>query len=333
MTRFVLLLVLLLGSVAIEVGHAAESYVHALPLSSTSVTPGWLQIHPSNPTNDSVAASYDFVITPPDATGDLAVTFYFTEKEGGFLKLYWKGEKTAETLCDNLYENVGMPNQRTVLIPKSIVGTGGMLTILSDADTTGITKVEWNWVSQATVDVTDPLSVPALLRAGNQPLRAEEVSGDAPVPVADRVQGHAVQAIIQDEAVRIEQGADFIVNLESVPPLARIEAQLLGVPLHRNIAVWVNGVPINQLALDVPDLSDPGYIPGTTTSNPLYIGWRKGTVFIPASALRVGENRFSFNWLEIDSAETTATPLALKNFFLQLNFDAPAAPIFTPDQP
>ena len=329
MSRFALLLALLLGSVAM-VANAGESYVHNLPLPAHVTAPEWLQIREPDPAVASTFASWEFGIKAPENTGDLAVTFYFTEKEGGFLKLYWQGATEAETLCDNLYDGVVMPNQKTILIPKSVIHSGGTLTVLSGTSDTGIQRVEWNWVTPTTIAVVDTATTPALLRAGNQPLRAEEISGNEPVPTSDRIHGNAVSAVIQEEPVRIEQGVEFLASLEAVPPLARIEVQLLGVPLNRNIAVWINGVPVNQLSLDVPDLSDPGYLPPTETSAPVYIGWRKGTVFVPASALREGENLFRFAWIENDPTASVTTPLALKNFFLQLNFDAaPTVPTAT----
>lgn len=330
MTRFALLLALLLGSLASATGIAGESFVHALPLPTTVTAPEWLQVRQPDPAAASTFASWEFAIKAPTQSGDLAVTFYFTEKEGGFLRLYWQGAAEAETLCDNLYEGITMPNQRTILIPKSIIGLGGTLTVLAGTSDAGISRVEWNWVTKATVDVADGASAPALLRAGSQPLRAEDVSGDEAVPTTDRIRGQAVAAVIQESPVRIETGVDFIAALESVPPLARIEVQLLGVPLDRNIAVWINGIPVNQLSLDVPDLSDAGYLPQPQGGSPTYTGWRKGTVFVPASALHTGENVFRFAWMEPDAASSTMLPLALKNFFLQLNFDAPVAPAPTP---
>lgn len=308
------------------VANAGESYVHNLPLPSNLTAPEWLQIRQPDPAVASTFASWEFAIKAPENTGDLAVTFYFTEKEGGFLKLYWQGATEAETLCDNLYDGVIMPNQKTILIPKSVLHSGGTLTILAGTSDADIQRVEWNWVTHTTIAVADAASAPALLRAGNQPLRAEEISGNAPEPSTDRIHGNAVSAVIQEEPIRIEQGVEFVAALESVPPLARIEVQLLGVPLDRNVAVWINGVPVNQLSLDVPDLSDPGYLPPTETSAPVYIGWRKGTLFVPASALHTGDNQFRFEWLENDPTASVTTPLALKNFFLQLNFEAATAP-------
>lgn len=331
MTRSVLLLALLLWGTANLAGIAGESFVHALPAATNSPTPTWLKIHEPDELSAATFATWGFDITPPEGSGDLAVTFYFTEKEGSFLRVYWQGSTNALTLCDNLYEGVAMPNQRTLLIPKSVLGTGGKLSVMAGTDEAAIQRIEWNWVTQATVAVTDAANSPALFRSGNQALRAEEVSGDDRVPANDQVRGSSVAAVLQDEPIRIEYGIDFVASLESVPPLARIEVQLLGVPLDRNIAVWVNGVPVNQLSLDVPDLADPGYLPqpprpdGTPTL-PAYSGWRKGTVFIPATALREGENQFRFTWLEPDATTGIVRPLALKNFFLQLNFDASTAP-------
>lgn len=309
------------------VSHAGDSYSFLLPPQHPESLPEWIQVHQPDPAIASTFASWEFAIKAPEGSGDLAVTFCFTEKEGSFLKVYWQGATEAVTLCDTLYEGVAMPNQRTLLIPKSVIGSGGTLTVLAGTSDAGISSVEWSWVTPATVGLAGPgASAPSLLRAGSQALRAEEVSGNALQPSGDQIVGNTVAAVLQDEPIRIEQGVTFVASLEEVPPLARVEVQLLGVPLNRNLALWVNGVPVNQVSLDVPDLLTPGYTPAFgPNGKAFYTGWRKGTVFLPASVLHTGENFFRFDWVEPDATESTPTPLALKNFYLQLNFESASA--------
>jgi hypothetical protein len=330
------LLAILLWSLLAPMGRAALSYVQDLPFQPSDTLPEWLQVRaPEAPVDNDVPsfASSEFLIKAPAGTGDLAVTLYFTEVDGGSLRVFWQGtgqgSSQAVTLSDNLYEDVAMPNQRTLLIPKSIIGTGGVLTIQASSSDAGISRIEWNWVSMVNVATTDPAAVPALLRTGNQMLRTEDVTGDPPPPSADRIQSKTIAAVIRQEPIRIEEGVDFTATIVAAPTLARMEVQLLGVPLDRNVAFWINGTAVNQVALEAPNLADAGYqwqvnqSDSTASPKAIYVGWRKGTVLIPAQMLIAGENHFHFQWVESPDPAAPVSPLALKDFIVQLSYDTP----------
>ena len=48
----------------------------------------------------------------------------------------------------------------------------------------------------------------------------------------------------------------------------------------------------------------------------MYIGWRKGVIYLPAGVLNAGDNDFQF---AVKDA-TASTPLAVKDLLLQLNY-------------
>lgn len=335
MRRAPLLLAILFWCISTFVVRASISYVQDLPFQPSDTLPSWLQVNaPDLAANSDPSgfASNEFIITAPPGTGDLAVTLFFTEIDGGSLRVFWQGNgqnaSQAVTLCDNLYEGVAMPNQRTLLIPKSIIGTGGTLTIQASSPDADISRIEWTWVTMVSVASTDPEGAPALLRTGNQLLRAEEITGDPPAPASDRIQSKTIAAIIRQEPIRIEGGVDFTATLVAVPSLGRLDVKLLGVPLDRNVTFWVNGVLVNQVSLEAPNLADAGYqwMPGASGKGDLkavYVGWRKGTALIPGSALVEGENHFQFLWAESTDSAADSPTLALKDFILQLSYDVP----------
>jgi hypothetical protein len=318
------LLGLVLLGLSTLVATAGNTFVLNIP--NTADLPAWLQIKNNEQSAELDFSTLDFTLTPPDTTADLAVTFYFTETEGGALRVFWQGDgKKAETLSDNLYEGVAMANQRTLLISKTTIGSGGTLTVQVTNSAVAVTRIEWSWVTPTTVVTADKAATPSLFRIGNQSLQAADVSGDAPAATpADKVRGNVVSAIIHQNPIRIDEATDFIATLEATPRYGRIEVQLLGVPLNRNIAVWINNIPVNQLSLDTPDLNSSGYTLTSTRdgspAQPVYTGWRKGSILLPSNILQAGENHFRFVWIENDST-AASVPLALKNFNIQLNYD------------
>src|SRR5258708_6453228 len=69
-----------------------------LPFGANQATPAWLG-HPETP--PTAFARLDLPITPPEAGATLLVTVFFQEKEGGFLRVTWRGTGGAQTLSDN----------------------------------------------------------------------------------------------------------------------------------------------------------------------------------------------------------------------------------------
>src|ERR1700722_6742938 len=110
MKSFLLTLCFLYAMPVAKADDSERNFTYDLSQSGTSQPlPNWMTGQPS--ALPSSHASVSFPITPPADNSDLAVTFYFTEVAGGFLRVYWAGSKTSETLSDNLYEGIAMPNQ------------------------------------------------------------------------------------------------------------------------------------------------------------------------------------------------------------------------------
>jgi hypothetical protein len=277
-------------------------------------------------------ATINFQIVPPAGNSDLAVTFYFTETPGGFLRVYWTGVQGGEMLSDNLFEGIGMPNQRTLLIKRGTLSTPGTLTVQSSETSLYLSRIHWEWVEPSTVSLADAAKQAALVTAAGAIFGEGEVNGAPLLPPPDQVGKSVVTANLTDKPERIEKGVEFIATLQGVPQYARLEVKMSGVPLDKPVQLWVNGAQAGEVSMEVPDLNDPGYR-AAAGAPPVYIGWRKGVIYLPAGALKLGDNQFQF---AVKDA-TAVTPLAVKDLQLQLKYEyntantPTAAPSEAPD--
>ena len=61
---------------------------------------------------------------------DLALTVVFQEEMGAFLSVYWENALgKRELLAPNLFENIGLANQRTLLINRPTMGGPGKVVL------------------------------------------------------------------------------------------------------------------------------------------------------------------------------------------------------------
>ncbi len=301
-----------------------------LPLLPNQATPSWLGQPETPPT---LFATLNLPILTPDANASLLVTVYFQEKQGGFLRVVWNGTQGAQLLSENLYEDIGMANQRSLLIsPATLVGDG-ILTLQCGDSTLGIQRIKLEWLANKTElvspDVPDVLVTPSV--GPTQP--GLNLNGQAnPAQPAAWV-GQIVNVPISDEAERIEQGVEFSVDLDKVPVSARLALKETGLPLGQRLVVWINEKRAGTITPTVPDLLDDGFLTLESATDS-YIGWRDGSFYVPVSLLQTGVNTVQFSQ-EDDAASTpenttapaagTTSPLAVKGLVLQLNYQPPQA--------
>lgn len=284
--------------------------------------PSWMGGQPV--ASPAAHATISFPIAPPRGDSDLAVTVYFTETQGGFLRVYWAGEQSSEMLSDNLYEGIGMANQRTLLIKRSSLSSTGTLNIQSSEPSLNISRIHWEWVEPGTVSLAGAAKQTALVNATGTALPDTEVNGAPALPKPDQVGDYVVTATLTEKPERIEGGVEFVATLQQGPQYARLEVQMAGVPIGKPVKLWINNTAAGEVPLAVPDLNDPGYqAPVSAGAAPVYIGWRKGVVYVPAALLKPGENHFQFS---VEDA-TAETPIAIKDLQLQLKYDGkPSVP-------
>jgi hypothetical protein len=299
-----------------------------LPIPVNQATPAWLG-HPVSPAN--VFATLDLPILTPDTSASLLVTAYFQEKDSGFLRVVWNGTQGAEVLSQNLYENIGMSNQRSILIPAAMLVGDGTLEFQSGDTNLNVSKIRLEWLANK-VGLVSPEVHDVTVTAGDGTTQlSEDVDGQPPAKTQAMWEDQVVNVPLTDSAVRIEAGVDFSVDLDKVPGVARVALKEAGLPMGQHLVVWVNGQRAGMISPSVPDLLDDGYSSDTSGVSS-YSGWRDGSFYVPTSLLQEGVNSVAFS-SEGDIPSTTPpprgdqnasdSPLAVKNLAIQLSYEAP----------
>jgi len=141
------------------------------------------------------------------------------------------------------------------------------------------------------------------------------------------------RAILEAEPVRLATESDpegiqtvhFEFNLESEPLLAMVTFYVLAADPTAPLLAWANDEPVGAVAMQLPDLADPGY---SGVSRPLermrfqYAGWIRCQKVIPAKTLRAGKNTFSLQ-LPGEAASSVVLrkiELQLKNHWQKLDY-------------
>lgn len=299
-----------------------------LPIPANLATPIWLG-HPDIPAN--ALAALNVPILTPDTNASLLVTVYFQEKQGGFMRVVWKGTQGAQLLSDNFYEDIGMANQRSLLISPAMLVGDGILTFQCGDSTLGIQRIKLEWLENknglVSPEVHDLLVTPA---TGPTQL-AQSLNGQPNPAQPGAWQDQIVTVPISDQALRIEQGVEFSVDLDKVPGSARMALKEAGLPLSKQLVVWINQKRAGTITPAVPDLLDAGFLTDEKASTS-YVGWRDGSFYVPVSLLKTGVNTLQFS-AEADAAlalgnavasdAATEPPLAIKAVVMQLNYQPP----------
>jgi hypothetical protein len=287
----------------------ADTFVFDPTTSSRVEIPAWMSDRPVAVAKDR--AELSFPVTPGAEDNDLALTVVFNEESGSYLSVFWQPENgDRELLCDNLIENIGLPNQRTLLINRPTMGGPGKIILQSSTQFLNVIRVRIDWVRPGVVRLVDSVPNGALVMNGGKMFAPEEVDGSRLTAIADSWEGKILTTSITDSAERIENGVAFPVTVPAHLKRARMEVMVNGLPLSGSLQVWLNGKAVGTLSFEVPDLTDPGY---GEQNNDQFVGWRKGVLFLPPTRLVVGDNQFQFEG-------PAGTPIAIRDFLLQVQY-------------
>jgi hypothetical protein len=287
---------------------SADTFVFDPTTNSRLDLPGWMNDRPVAVPKDR--AELSFPVTPSTEDNDVALTVVFNEEPAAYLSVFWQPEQgDRELLCGNLMENIGLPNQRTLLINRPTMGGPGKIILQSSTQFLNVIRVRIDWVRPGVVRLVDSVPNGALVMNGGKMFAPEEVDGSQLTAIADSWEGKILTTSITDGAERIENGIVFPVAIPSRLKRARIEVMVNGLPLNGSLKVWLNGQVVGALAFEIPDLTDPGY----GESNEQFVGWRKGVLLLPSSRLFVGDNQFQFEG-------PAGTPIAIRDFLLQVQY-------------
>jgi hypothetical protein len=297
-----------------------------LPIPANQATPTWLG-HPDTPTTTTFA-TLNLPIFTPDPDASLLVTVYFQETEGGFMRIVWQGTLGSQVLSDNFYEDIGMANQRSLLISPTTLAGDGVLTFQCGDSTLGIQRIKLEWLENKNGLVSPSVQDLLVTPATGPTQSSQSLNGQANPTEPGAWQDQLVTVPMTDKALRIEQGVEFSVDLDQVPGSARLALKEAGLPLGKHLVVWINQQRAGTITPAVPDLLDDGFLTDENASTN-YVGWRDGSFYVPVSFLKEGVNTLQLSD-EDDAALTLGNggasdtgqepPLAIKAMVLQLNY-------------
>jgi len=291
----------------------ADSFTFDLRATGRLEFPAWIPDRPlAYPKSQAELA---FPVVPGADDDDLAITVVFQEEMGGFLSVYWESALgKRQLLAPNLFENIGLPNQRTLLINRPTMGGPGKVVLKSSQSVLNILRVRLDWARPGVVRLVDNIPNGALVTTGGKMFAPEEVDGSPLTPIADSWEGRILTTSVSDQAERIEKGIDFSVSVPTKVSRVRLEVLVNGLRLDQTLSLWLNGAVVGTLALEVPDLTDPGYEKGGDGTMQ-FTGWRKGLLILSGDHLPVGENHFQFQ-------APPGAQVAIRDFLLQLEYAA-----------
>jgi hypothetical protein len=291
----------------------ADSFTFDLRATGRLEFPAWIPDRPLAVPKSQ--AELSFPVVPGSDDDDLAVTVVFQEEIGGFLSVYWESALgKRQLLAPNLFENIGLLNQRTLLINRPTMGGPGKVVLKSSQSVLNVLRVRLDWARPGVVRLVDNVPNGALVTTGGKMFAPEEVDGSPLTPIADSWEGKILTTSVTDQAERIENGVEFSVSVPNKVARVRLEVLVNGLRLDQTLILWLNGTAVGTLALEVPDLTDPGYEKGNDGTMH-FTGWRKGVFILTGAQLPVGENHFQFQ-------TPPGAEVAIRDFLLQLEYAA-----------
>ena len=289
----------------------ADAFTFDLMTPGHLIFPSWMPERPLASPKEH--AELSFPIIPVAQDDDLVLTVVFNDQVGNYLSVYWEDQDgQRRLLCPNLFENIGLPNQRTLLISRPMMGGPGKIILQSSESVLNVIRVRLDWARPGVVRLVDGVPNGSLVTTGGKMFAPEEVDGTPLTPIADSWEGQILTTSVTEHAERIENGVDFQVTVPSEVTRARVEVMVNGLPLKDSLTLWLNGQQAGTMAMEVPDLTDPGFShsadPGSS-----FIGWRKGVLYLTADKLRVGEDNFQFQG-------PANVAVAIRDFLLQVEY-------------
>jgi hypothetical protein len=277
------------------------------------VFPSWMPERPLASPKEHAELSFPVIPGPDD--DDLVLTVVFNDQIGSYLSVYWVDEEgQRRLLCANLFESIGLPNQRTLLVNRPMMGGPGKIVLQSSESVLNVIRVRLDWARPGVVRLVDGEPNGALVTTGGKMFAPEEVDGTTLTPIADSWEGRILTTSITEHPERIENGVDFQVTVPTKVSRARVEVMINGLPMNESLTLWLNRQAVGTLAVEVPDLTDPGF-GGSDRQGPSFIGWRKGVLYLTGDKLPAGENHFQFQG-------PANVAVAIRDFLLQVEYAA-----------
>jgi len=256
-------------------------------------------------------------IRPPPGQSRLAVTLVFEETQGGFARLIWQGPGRAVTICGNLYEGAAPLHARTLLLDRETLGGPGQLTLEATGTRPVLARAELSWVEPLVLAASGWTPPGLYLAPSGKLFPADELHGQGRRAPQDEPKGRIMDAVLDAGPVKVrpESPVRFVAPMAAVPSHARLEAQVAGLGPGEEPGLWINGRPLPAVAVELPELDDPGYRWLAGGAGLAYGGWRTVAAHVPPGWLVAGENQL--DWI----CSPGSSGMTIRQLRLQAGYD------------
>ncbi|MEO8204740.1 MAG: hypothetical protein ABI615_01070 [Chthoniobacterales bacterium] len=308
------MLLLLTGSLFAE-----PSYTFNLTAQAQSPLPGWLDALARTKDDATGVETLSIPITPPPNSQHLAVTLIYREKQHEKLTVRWQahGDSKPFTLTKETSEELnGVKNQKTLILEKALIDTGGTLLIDYSSQEIAPSKIALDWVEPNTILAQNQEEAPALISSSGKQITTQALAGIPFVAEEDKIGSNVVDATLIGKAESFDEPLQVEATLDAPVQGARIAASIIGVPFNVGVSIYVNDHHVGEMQMETPGLDDPGY--DFEDGNPVYAGWRKGTIIVPRSYFKQNENKISFVPTSADQEAVAADFFYIRDARIQL---------------
>jgi hypothetical protein len=241
-------------------------------------------------------------LSSQDEIGCFALTVLFDDNGDGGPVVEWTPKGGSRTLLSAGLGDTGVAlgiNARTLLLPESMTLDGGTINVSFAGRFARLRSVTLRPARNLAVASLFTGDTPALITPEGSALSDKAVSGESPVPqTGDLTEGRVVSAELSAAPVRLDtpdggNATEFVVPVTELPAGAVLAAEIGGLDPSSWIEISVNGVVRGALAPSRIPLTAPEAIL-TPDGRLLLAGWHSGSLFLPASLWKSGENSITF---------------------------------------
>lgn len=252
------------------------------------------------------------------------LTVVFEDTEDGGPIVEWR---SAGGITTRLSEGLGESEEalglhaRTIVLPDAMTRDGGAVVVSMPWRIEGLVSASLRPARDATVAVPGARSQPGLVGRAGLAIESEELEGREVLPMPGDVrEGSLVEAELSAGIEFLDGDVEWRVPIEGGVEGAMIVCEVLGLEPSDRLELVVNSVAAGELHAAAFRLDDPEVTPEPGGDLRL-AGWRKHSLYFPASLLRTGENSILLRRRPPTQAGPgSLQPVALKNTFLHLRF-------------
>jgi hypothetical protein len=293
---------------------AGDPLVLDLPLHTETELPAWISVQ--NDEGGESFALWSAHISPVHPEFSLAVTIYSEGTDSGFLRVFWQGNTREEMVASNILENTGAGGQRTIVLSPEMLRGGGYITLQSASSYFPVRRIRFDWVHpEEILQSSNGPRFSTVLDHGKVLLREEVEEAAETAPAVEWLRAVA-DVPLSEKAEPVDSGAGYVFVLPRATEALVLHMEVAGLPPDGTVTLWIDGRKAGFLQIEVPALSDTGYLRGLDGAL-AYYGWRKASLYLDGNSISTGAHTLQFD---------PSGPAALRQLRLQVRY-SPAPPV------